>query len=276
MYNVRLMAAESKLRFWTFTLPVAMHPVDGAAMWRDLSRELVRSLGFRGVRVFELHPGGHGLHVHVCTPDWIDVNAVRMICRRMGWGRIDVEVFSNEGDSCGEYLAKYLSKQIKAWRGYPLKGVRWWAVFGKMPDKVRVCDCSIESPRRRIWDGIPSWVVAHIMGVAGPDPKEVITPMGAHAKRVLGAAKESFLNYWAKGGPVDCSVRMSASNSRRFNHCKMWLVNRVYFNFSSVLECFDGSRDWSPFADLRRLCLGFDLGYLREVAFQNVGEPCPL
>lgn len=48
----------SKISFWTFTLPCVLHPKDAASLWRCLCRDLVRSVGFRGVRVFELHPPG--------------------------------------------------------------------------------------------------------------------------------------------------------------------------------------------------------------------------
>lgn len=123
-------------RFWTFTLPVEVPVKVGCAMWRRLAWELKRNLGFSGIRVFELHPNGHGLHVHVVSEKYHDVNAVRCISNKMGWGRINVVRvkncnvvgFSRIGH-LGKYLAKYLVKEIRK-REWSLKGVRLWGSFG--------------------------------------------------------------------------------------------------------------------------------------------------
>ena len=119
---------------WTFTLPVKMAPKVAACMWRELSRELVRNLKMWGIRVFEPHPGGHGLHVHAVVSGFYDVNAVRKIASAHGWGRINVVPVHDP-----EYVAKYLSKSRRPpdWRG-----IRLWSAFGKkitewVPSKVK-------------------------------------------------------------------------------------------------------------------------------------------
>ena len=90
----------------------------------------------RGVRVFELHPGGHGLHVHVVTDQYYRVEDVRAALRGTGWGRIHVTRCS----SGAEYVAKYVGK---ARRSGELKGVRLWAAFG-IPRDQRTCVRDIE------------------------------------------------------------------------------------------------------------------------------------
>jgi len=271
-YNVGLLAqglAEGEvLKMWTFTLPVVLHPVEAAARWGEMCRELKRSLGFCGVRVFELHPGGHGLHVHVATAGWFDVNEVRAICRRFGWGPVGVV----EWEDCGklgpdDYLAKYLSKDLQVWRGHRLHGVRWWSTFGDLPDKVRVRDVSIESPRRRIWDLVPAWVVCHIMGVDdGSSPKVKVAGQNAHEKRVVAAALASFRDFHSKHGfSWDLKLKSRLSNPMRsFNFAKMWLCNQIYFDRNRFTEVFNGHFErWGA----RWRVLGWDSEQVREWAF---------
>jgi|GEM_PF-2900270 len=275
-YNVKLLEDALPdgecLKMWTFTLPVRLHPVVGAAMWQDVARELKRSMGFKGVRVFELHPGGHGLHVHVAVNQWFDVHEVRMICQRFGWGRVHVEDWDNRGVlTCGEYLAKYLTKQNKVWQGMHLRGVRWWATFGDLPDKVRVRDVSIDSPRRRLWDLIPSWVVCHIMGVSYNEGEGECSNPTAHKRRVVAACKEAFRSYYLKQGfsssaqAVACGVKFNGA--RAYNWAKMWLVNRIYFDVGRISDYFDGSRDFG----MRFRTLGWNCERVRSMAF----HPCP-
>lgn len=149
--------------FWTFTLPCVLHPYDAASSWRLLCKDLVRDLGFRGIRVFELHPSGHGLHVHAVAVGRYDIRKVLCICKKHGWGRVGVElVHSLDADNIGVYLGKYLSKQVKLWHGCPLKGMRWWGSFGKVADKVRVSDVRISSERSRIYRRLTNF---HVLAV---------------------------------------------------------------------------------------------------------------
>ncbi len=165
--NVQMLFDDSKpVYFWTFTLPTAIHPYDAARLWKMLCRDLVRSLGMSGVRVFELHPGGHGLHVHLATNDYVRVEHVRPLCEKHGWGRLHVEEWTKE-DCCG-YMGKYLSKQTKYWRGARLLGIRWWAVFGDVSDKVRVKDVVSRSFFKEIFSMLPAWVVKEVMQVSEP------------------------------------------------------------------------------------------------------------
>ncbi len=169
-------------------------------MWSALCRELKRSLGFSGVRVFELHPNGHGLHVHVVTTEFISVNQVRPICKRFGWGRVHVKRIS--GAKASNYLAKYLTKQRKAWHGAKLTGVRWWGVFGKVEKHVRVVDIECISVQSEMWKNIPDWVVCLVMGCDRP-------------------------------------VKGDKKSNCRFNLAKMKLVYKAYIDESMNTSFFD-------------------------------------
>ncbi len=162
-------------RFWTFTVPREQSPRETAAMWRRLAWELKRSLGFRGIRVFEMHPGGHGLHVHVVTDSFFDVNEVRSISDRMGWGRVNVKRIrkgvSDFEDQAGvsqtgnvaRYLAKYLVKQLRQ-RLPALKGLRMWAAFGGLKDHCKVCQVEVVSTVSTIIKLLPCQAVADFFG----------------------------------------------------------------------------------------------------------------
>jgi hypothetical protein len=103
------------------------------------------------LRVFELHKN-HGLHVHLVTNRWIDVNVARELAFLAGWGRIHVIRIPPERAS---YLAKYLSKD----RPECLKGWRMWAGFGDW-DWTEVKDVVFDSLFCRIYracKGAFSW-----------------------------------------------------------------------------------------------------------------------
>lgn len=116
---------------WTFTFAETLDFRVAADRWCLCRKQLVRELNFSGVRVYELHPGGHGLHVHVVTASWYSARAVRRIVKLNGLGRIHAKRISGRG---GLYIAKYLSKDRRA---DGLKGFRLWGCIGECkPVKV--------------------------------------------------------------------------------------------------------------------------------------------
>lgn len=134
---------------WTFTFPVVLVPRDAAKRWSLLQRDLVRSLGMYGVRVFEPHPGGHGLHVHLVVSGRYEVNAVRPLALKHGFGRINVIRCAHP-----EYVAKYLTKSHRE-DGWSWRGLRLWAAIGKSLFPVaptRVCDVVHSSPVRALYE----------------------------------------------------------------------------------------------------------------------------
>lgn len=103
---------------------------------RDLVRMYDGNVG--GIRVFEPHPGGHGLHVHVLLNRRVNVHQVKRLTRKHGLGRDDVQ--DKVGRDAAQYLCKYL------WKGGPTvsPGVRRWASFGAVR-KVRVKNVHVDS-----------------------------------------------------------------------------------------------------------------------------------
>lgn len=114
---------------WTFTLQWTAPIPEACRSWSQLARRLAE-YGFRGIRVFELHPGvdgrSHGLHVHTVSPGYYHVRDIRAICSLFGWschvGRIRKTAL---------YVAKYLHKTVRA---ECLAGRRLWAAVG-MPKR---------------------------------------------------------------------------------------------------------------------------------------------
>lgn len=149
---------------WTFT--VAEHGLgirEVARRWKNLQDVLRRELpGWAGIRVFEMHPGGHGWHVHVVTNGFWHVRQIRRASQATGWGRIHVARLSA---GAWRYVGKYLSKQ--RWQDIEgSKGVRRWAAFGFL--HVRVKDVRCQSFVGRLWQELQQH--AHESALVGLDP----------------------------------------------------------------------------------------------------------
>lgn len=118
-----------RLYFWTFTFRECLPVDDACELWSQLLSTL-RMVNYRmfGVRRFELHPGGHGLHVHMILDERIDVNKIRPIAQSIGFGRIHVRrLGATDLEEALKYMTKYLSKGD---RPPCLKGKRLWACCG--------------------------------------------------------------------------------------------------------------------------------------------------
>lgn len=107
---------------WTFTLATAEPWKVASGRYARLIMYLRRKQSFEYVRVFEDHPGGHGLHCHLVTSERIPVQLVRQMAAKCGVGRIHVKRI---GASSAPYIAKYLTKGRVRVAGVRL---RWWAV----------------------------------------------------------------------------------------------------------------------------------------------------
>lgn len=109
--------------FWTFTTRVPVWGKQIGYEWNKLlSRMRKAKIPLRGVRVFELHPGGHGFHVHALTTEYVNVKLLRKALPRP-WGRVQVEPISGNATA---YLSKYLAKKDQGIG----RGRRRWACFG--------------------------------------------------------------------------------------------------------------------------------------------------
>src|SRR5438552_18653916 len=134
-----IVTATNALRFppkhlmWTFTLKELLAVKETRRRWNHLLTLLLREWpNLQGLRVFELHQE-HGLHVHLVTNQFIDVNRARQLAAQAGWGRIHVTPMPSEHSG---YLAKYLSKE----RPQCLYRWRLWAGFGKGWEWTKVKD----------------------------------------------------------------------------------------------------------------------------------------
>ncbi|HEX4139655.1 MAG TPA: hypothetical protein VHY09_04860 [Candidatus Methylacidiphilales bacterium] len=129
---------KEKLYFWTFTFAEVLAVKSTRKKWNYLLTLLRRRYPkLCGLRAFELHEE-HGLHVHLVTNGWIDVNEARVMAVKAGWGRIHVKRIPAEK---ALYMGKYLSKEDRA----PcLKGWRLWAAFGAW-ESTKVKDVKLDS-----------------------------------------------------------------------------------------------------------------------------------
>lgn len=143
-FTVRKMLRQNaKLYFWTFTLR-EVHSLKAAMqLWNQFLTLLKRNLGFRGVRVLELHEE-HGCHFHVITNRRFPIRKILSMCERYGFGRIDVRRITDAAQAIS-YVCKYLSKR----RERCLKGARLWSAFGKI-ERTRVRDVLVDTPKVRL------------------------------------------------------------------------------------------------------------------------------
>jgi len=141
---------KQRLYLWTFTFKDLLPVKETRKRWNHLLTLLLRQWPtLQGLRVFELHEE-HGLHVHLVTNQFIDVNRARELAIRAGWGRIHVMPMPSEHSG---YLAKYLSKER------PECFYRWrlWAGFGKGWDCTKVKDIIRETLFSQVYRACKEW-----------------------------------------------------------------------------------------------------------------------
>jgi hypothetical protein len=150
LFASRTLGKDDRLFMWTFTFKDVLNVKDTRKKWNYLLTLLLRAWPMlQGVRVFELHEE-HGLHVHLVTNSFIDVNHARVLAEKAGWGRIHVKRIP--AGRVG-YLAKYLSKE----RPECLKRWRLWAGFGKSWEWTKVNDVVSESAFSQIYRACKEW-----------------------------------------------------------------------------------------------------------------------
>lgn len=132
-FSVERLAERGRLYFWTFTFKEKLDIKDTRKRWNHLLTLMKQTWPqMCGLRVFELHKS-HGLHVHLLTDRFIDVNRARELAKRAGWGRIHLKRIPA---TKATYLGKYLSKE----RPPCFKRWRLWAAFGKEWSPTKVAD----------------------------------------------------------------------------------------------------------------------------------------
>ena len=141
---------KQRLYLWTFTFKELLAVKETRKRWNHLLTLLLREWpNLQGLRVFELHQE-HGLHVHLVTNQFIEVNRARELAAQAGWGRIHVTPMPSEHSG---YLAKYLSKE----RPECLARWRLWAGFGNGWEWTKVKDLIRETLFSRIYRACKEW-----------------------------------------------------------------------------------------------------------------------
>jgi len=149
---------------WTLTCAEWTGPRELVRLWSNLQKRLVED-GAVGVRVLERgEKGERRWHLHLVTRQRWDVNRVRELSTREGFGRIHVRKIPLEKAG---YVAKYVTK-----RGDAEEGVRMWSCFGWSGSRVRDIRITQKVDQRSVMpsDGLVDavrWVVE------GFDPVEI-------------------------------------------------------------------------------------------------------
>jgi hypothetical protein len=217
----KMLRRNGKLYFWTFTLREVHSQKDAMRLWNQFLTLLKRKLGFRGVRVLELHED-HGCHFHVITNQRFPIKRILELSGRYGFGRLNVKRVSDSTKAI-RYLCKYLAKR----RPGCLKRARLWSAFGKI-ERTRVKDVLTDTPMTRLLRRVmgKTSVSEELAGIEG-------SPAGAKAfrpernfQRAIEKAKAAYLfgfdseyferqEMWAKlrqSGLLDLSHPWSATN----------------------------------------------------------------
>jgi len=155
----KIFASGQKCYFWTFTFKDVLGDKEAFKRWHRFATnmKLSKSTGhlWSGVRVVEVHPGGHGLHFHCLVTGRLPVRVVRHKAVKAGLGYIMKVKRADEGTI--DYLAKYMSK---AGRDGLAKGCRKWSCIGgakgSLVKNLR-CESILSENCRRVRQLVGSW-----------------------------------------------------------------------------------------------------------------------
>lgn len=98
--------------FWTFTTKDVVDLFEIRNRWRSLRHEIQRYLGkSKYIMNYELHPKGHGWHIHVVFSRFYCIDDVRFYSDKFGFGRINCKRITSKGIS--DYLVKHCMKSYR-------------------------------------------------------------------------------------------------------------------------------------------------------------------
>jgi len=138
-YSTRRKGKPSWCYLWSFTFPDNVAPSAATKRWERFRQWLQRS-GKVCVRVLERGTKGERKwHFHTVSPQRWDVNQVRPVAERYGFGRINVKRIPA---ARARYVAKYIGKQFTDEDGRA--NVRLWACVGFHGAMVRNTRTSVE------------------------------------------------------------------------------------------------------------------------------------
>lgn len=104
----------SSCYWWTFTTPDSCDYIEVSRRWRKVRHWLAEKFpDFKYVQNFELHPKGHGWHIHFVCNAYISLHDLRIRKRltSFGFSRVSVEKCYSNG--LKEYLTKHCMKCYK-------------------------------------------------------------------------------------------------------------------------------------------------------------------
>lgn len=111
---VQLMLSPNGCVFFTLTTPDVVSFSEIRQRWASLRHWLLRELRRRSggavhyIMNYEVHPGGHGWHIHAVFSSYIDLRKYLCVIRSFGFGRVNVKRVDSAGVS--EYLTKHALK----------------------------------------------------------------------------------------------------------------------------------------------------------------------
>lgn len=134
---LKLFLSQSQFNvFLTLTTPDVVDIVEIRQRWRSLRHYLVELFGsdVKYVMNYEIHPKGHGWHIHSVWNRYIPLKEFLPKIQSFGFGRVDVRKAGSVG------VADYLSKHcLKAYRGISRKDGGC--------SRLRLVNCSRGLPR---------------------------------------------------------------------------------------------------------------------------------
>jgi len=144
LFGINELGRTGRCYLWTFTFKRVLADFNAAALVRHLLRRIKERLGrFGFVRVFELHPGGHGLHCHMVCNRRLAASVVWELAEKTGLGIVDVRrIRKGEETETALYMSKYFSKG----RGQLSDGIRAIG-FGGMSQTIRTVEVDSKASR---------------------------------------------------------------------------------------------------------------------------------
>jgi hypothetical protein len=177
----RMFEVFDKVYFWTLTWPTVQPDWRYPIAYDMFMKELQHRHGglIQGLRVVEVHEGGHGLHYHLLVSMRIGVRLLRAIAKKYGIGRVQVTQCNHINQ--GKYLAKYLSKG-----GSPLtKGMRRWGTIGGFVSSKKndiVCDSIFTRNMGVVFGGlkVTPYETSYVFGMSMKYGEAKEWPMNSH------------------------------------------------------------------------------------------------
>ena len=97
--------------FLTLTTPKRVELIDIREMWRNFRHDFARLLHFNYIMNYELHPRGHGWHIHAIIDKYLPLRKYLSRIHKHGFGRTNIKVATTK--TISDYLTKHI---IKAYR----------------------------------------------------------------------------------------------------------------------------------------------------------------